>query len=301
MAISLRKVEIFVRVAETGHVTRTSEALMISQSAVSMALADLEKDAGDKLFQRQGRRLVLNERGRNLLAEAKEIIQKMHNFERLLRDSAAEPVGEIRIGASTTIGNYLLPSLMAEFSRINPRAKALLQVGNTQQIEIALEQGELEIGLIEGASHASTLEIYPWRDDELVVIVGKNHPWAGRAKLDEEMLISADWIIREKGSGTREVFEEAISHYSEQIVPHLELGHTEAIKKAVEAGLGLGCLSRLAVQRELDQGWLIELKSPLDLSRPLTILLPGNGYRGKLTRACYEMLMKYGNKEGENL
>lgn len=295
MAISLRKLEIFVRVAETGHVTRTSEALMISQSAVSMALADLEKDAGGCLFQRKGRRLLLNERGRNLLPEAREILQKANNFERLLHDSASEPVGEIRIGASTTIGNYLLPSLMAEFTRLYPRAKALLQVGNTQQIETALERGELEIGLIEGPAHAPTLEILPWRDDELIVIVGRGHPWAQRKSIDSCLLERADWIIREKGSGTREVFEEALKDYVNPLVPHLELGHTEAIKKAVEAGLGVGCLSRLAVQREIDHGWLVELESPLELCRPLTILLPGNSYRGQLSQAWLDLLGKYGD------
>jgi DNA-binding transcriptional LysR family regulator len=294
VAISLRKLEIFVRVAETEHVTRASEALMVSQSAVSMALAELEKDARGSLFQRKGRRLILNERGRNLLPEARAIIQQVNNFERLLHDSASEPVGEITIGASTTIGNYLLPSIMAEFSRLYPRAKALLQVGNTQQIEAALENGELEIGLIEGPSHATTLEILPWRDDELVVIVGTNHPWIQHKFIDTHMLKNADWIIREKGSGTREVFEEAIKGHLDPIVPHLELGHTEAIKKAVEAGLGVGCLSRLAVQRELDHGWLVELESPLELYRPLTILLTGNSYRGQLSQACLDLLGEYG-------
>jgi len=297
MSISIRKLEIFVRVAETEHVTRASEALMISQSAVSMALADLEKEASGPLFQRKGRKLVLNERGRNLLPEASAILQQVNNFERLLQDSASEPIGEIRIGASTTIGNYLLPSLMAEFSRTYPRAKALLQVGNTQQIEIALEKGELDIGLIEGPSHGTTFEILPWRDDELVVIVGTDHPWAQHKSMDAHMLKTADWIIREKGSGTREVFEESIKEYLSPLVPHLELGHTEAIKKAVEAGLGVGCLSRLAVQRELEHGWLVELSTPLTLFRPLTILLAESSYRGQLSQACLHLLERYGHSE----
>lgn len=290
MGISLRKLEIFVRVAEEEHVTRAAERLLISQSAVSMALAELEREGGGPLFVRRGRRLVLNERGRGLLPEAREILQRVNAFEHLLRESDVEPVGEIRIGASTTIGNYLLPSLVAEFSKRYPRARALLQVGNTRQIETALERGELELGLIEGPSHSPTLDALFWRDDELVVIVGGNHPWARRKELDAAGLKNADWIIREKGSGTREVFEEAMKDFVEKPQPRLELGHTEAIKKAVEAGLGIGCLSRLAVQRELDNGWLVELKSPLRLARPLSILLPENGYRGNLTRACLDLL-----------
>lgn len=104
------------------------------------------------------------------------------------------------------------------------------------------------------------------------------------------MLANADWIVREKGSGTREVFEAALTGTLENIVPRLELGHTEAIKKAVEAGLGVGCLSRLAVQRELDHGWLIEVNSPLKLNRPLTILLRRDSYRGQLTEAYLKIL-----------
>lgn len=290
MGMSLRKLEIFVKVAETGHVTRASEMLLISQSAVSMALADLEKQAGDPLFHRQGRRLVLNERGRCLLSEAQEILRRLNNFEKLLKESATEPIGELHIGASTTIGNYLLPMLMAKFSRLYPRAKALLQVGNTQQIESAVESGELDLGLIEGPCHVQTLETIPWCDDELVVITGKDHPWVRQVEITVDMLAEADWVVREKGSGTREVFEAAIAGKIEKFSAHLELGHTEAIKKAVEAGLGVGCLSRLAVQRELDHGWLVAVKSPLKLKRPLTILVKKHRHKGKLLEAYLELL-----------
>ncbi len=263
---------------------------MLSQSAVSMALGDLEKQAGDPLFHRQGRRLVLNERGRCLLSEAQEILRRLSSFEKLLKESATEPIGELHIGASTTIGNYLLPTLMAKFSHLYPRAKALLMVGNTQQIESAVESGEIDLGLIEGPCHAHALDTIPWRDDELVVITGKDHPWAQKAGITIEMLTEANWVVREKGSGTREVFEAAIAGKVEEFTVHLELGHTEAIKKAVEAGLGVSCLSRLAVQRELDHGWLVSVKSPLKLIRPLTILVRKNRYKGKLLDAYLELL-----------
>lgn len=290
MRSSLRKLEIFVKVAETEHVTRASEILLLSQSAVSMALADLEKQAGSPLFQRQGRRLFLNERGRVLLAAAQQVLAQFDNFEKLLEESAVEPIGELIIGASTTIGNYLLPALMASFSQRYPRAKALLQVGNTQQIETALERGEVDLGLIEGPCHSTALDRLHWRDDQLVVIAGKNHPWSQKPDIDQTMLGNADWIVREKGSGTREVFETAMARTVENYPTLLELGHTEAIKKAVEAGLGVSCLSRLAVERELQQGWLVAVETPLHLSRPLTILLRKNSYHSKLLKSCLELL-----------
>ena len=292
MPITLRQLEIFEKVATTQHVTKAGKQLLISQSAVSMAIAELEHVAGAPLFERHGRRLLLNDRGRYLLPEAREVIRRTRTIERVLNDSAEKPTGVLRIGASTTIGNYLLPSLLGEFARLYPQAKALLAVGNTQQIATAVENGELDLGLIEGPCHLASLNASSWRQDELVVIVGKEHPWSGERFASVEMLTEAPWIMREKGSGTREVFESAISRKGIGFSISLELGHTEAIKRAVEAGLGVGCLSRLAVQRELDNHWLIEIETPLDLRRDLIILTRDYGYRTKLFEACLALLRR---------
>ncbi len=290
MTLTLRKLEIFVQVADLGQVTKAGQALSISQSAVSMALAELESAAGGPLFLRQGRRLLLNDRGRLLLEPAREILRQTAHFERLLSDSGEAPRGLLRIGASTTIGNYLLPEYIAEFSRRYPEARATLQVGNTQQVEGALSRGEIDLGLIEGPSHAPQLEILPWRDDELIVIAGRNHPLSREPAVTMAMLTAADWIMRESGSGTREVFEAALADCFGQVRIALELGHTEAVKKAVEAGMGIACLSRPAVQRELDHGWLVEIKTALDLKRPLAILLPRGASRTRLLQAFLERL-----------
>lgn len=291
MSVTLRKLAVFAKVAETGQVTKAGKLLLMSQPAVSMALAELEESAGGPLFMRRGRQVILNDRGRLLLEPAQEILRRVANFENLMEESDREPRGLLRIGASTTIGNYLLPSLIARFSGRYPDAKASLQVGNTQQIEVALERGDIHLGLIEGPSHAPLLKTLPWRADELVVIAGKQHPLSKEASVSASMLANADWIMREPGSGTREVFEAALSKWGDSINISLELGHTEAIKKAVEAGLGISCLSRLAVQRELENGWLVEIMTPLDFTRSLTILLRNNGYRTKLLQSFLDMLL----------
>ena len=173
MPLTLRQLEIFERVAKSGHVTKASEQLLLSQSAVSMAIAELEKFAGAPLFERRGRRLFLNDRGRQILPEVHEVLKRVGTIEQFLNESMGEPIGVLKVGASTTIGNYLLPLIVGEFSRQYPRAKALLFVGNTRQIETAVEDGEYDLGLIEGPSHNSSLVSAPWRDDELVVIAGK--------------------------------------------------------------------------------------------------------------------------------
>lgn len=293
MPITLRQLEIFEGVATSEHVTKASERLLISQSAVSMAIAELENITGGPLFERRGRRLLLNDRGRLLLPEAREVLGRVRTIERVMNEATENPVGVLRVGASTTIGNYILPSLAGEFARLYPRAKAQLIVGNTQQIETAVEEGGLDLGLIEGPCHLGSLSSTFWRQDELVVIVGRSHPWCSERKVSVDMLASAPWIIREKGSGTREVFESAMATQGIGITVSLELGHTEAIKKAVEAGLGVGCLSRMAVQRELDNGWLINIDSPLDLRRNLVILTRSYGYRTKLLEAYLVLLQKH--------
>jgi len=156
-----------------------------------------------------------------------------------------------------------------------------------------VENGEFDLGLIEGPSHNASLTVTPWLDDELVVVAGKTHVLTKAKRVSSQMLSEADWIIREKGSGTREVFEAAMKTKDINYSVAMELGHTEAIKKAVEAGLGVGCLSRMAVQRELENGWLVEIKTALDLRRTLFILTRETAYRTLLMDAYLAMLKSY--------
>ncbi len=292
MAITLRQLEIFEKVASCAHVTQASQELLLTQSATSMAIAELERLAGAPLFERQGKRLLLNDRGRRILPEVRQVLVKVRTIERFLDESVAEPKGTLNLGASTTIGNYMLPAIVGEFSRLYPSARALLQVGNAQQIETGVERGELDLGLIEGIPHIPSLTATPWRRDELVVIAGTGHAWAEEKRATPGMLKNASWIMREKGSGTREIFEAAMERKGVRFSIALELGHTEAIKKAAEAGLGVGCLSRMAVQRELDNGWLVEVATPLNLKRSLIILTRESERMTTLLKAFLALLQQ---------
>ena len=291
MAISLRKLEVFTTVARLGSVTQAAKQLLLSQSAVSMSLADLENHHDGELFIRCGRTLILNDRGKLLLPLAEEILKQTTDFAKRLESSAEEPTGELTIGASTTIGNYLLPLLIANFSKKYPKARITMQVGNTELISQSLEQGQLDLALIEGPCHSKVLRQIHWRDDQLVVIAAPDHAWIDKGELKKQDLLEAEWIMRETGSGTREIFEKALGIPLMELSSGIEMGHTEAIKKAVEAGLGVSCLSRLAVQRELDHGWLVEIPTTLHLERPLSLLLPKTDYRSPLLNACLEMLL----------
>lgn len=272
MALTFRQLEIFEKIAATGSVTKAGEELLLTQSAVSMALSQLEQQSVTPLFERSGRRLLLNDSGRLLLTEARDIMMGVRRIELMLQGDSDQLVGELLIGGSTTIGNYLLPALLGTFARQYPKTRVELRVGNTQQVAEWLESGDLDIAFVEGPCHSRGLVAVNWRDDELVVVTAPDHQWAKQKYATAEMLASAPWIMREKGSGTREVFENAMEIAGASYAIALEFGHTEAIKNGVASGLGVSCLSRIAVHRELEYGLLVEVKSPLLLSRSLTLL-----------------------------
>jgi len=288
--LTLRRLEIFVQIAESGHATAAGKTLGLTQAAVSMALAQLEEYHGGPLFHRSGRTLQLNEKGKVVLPLAREILRQVKALRCVLNTSWDQPIGQLQIGASTTIGNYVLPQLMGAFTRRYPQAEVQLDVENTEKIAQRVVDGELDIGLIEGPCHAPELECTFWRDDELLVICAPQHPWAELEMVTRDALVAETWIIREPGSGTREVFEAALGIDAAQLTHRLELGHTEAIKKAVQAGLGVGCLSRLALHTELNLGHVVAVRTELPLQRELSIITCRRREQGALVRACLEML-----------
>lgn len=272
MLVTFRQLEIFEKIAATGSVTRAGEELLLTQSAVSMALSQLEQLSVTPLFERTGRRLFLNDSGRQLLKDSRAILLAVKRVEQQLQGDSGQLVGELLVGGSTSIGNYLLPALLGDFARQYPGTRVQLRVGNTQQVAEWLEAGDLDVAFVEGPCHSRGLVAIHWRDDELVVVTGPEHSWAREKSASAEMLALAPWIMREKGSGTREIFEDAMDKAGVSYAIALEFGHTEAIKNGVASGLGVSCLSRVAVHRELEHGWLVEVKSPLVLRRSLTLL-----------------------------
>ncbi|HID96799.1 MAG TPA: LysR family transcriptional regulator [Thermodesulfobacteriaceae bacterium] len=283
MGITLRQLEIFIAIAETKQVTKASKKLFLTQSAASMALAEMETQLGGPVFSRQGRTLILNDRGRFLLPHAQEILGKVSDVEALLSDADEAIVGELYVGASSTIGNYVLPYIIGAFMEMYRNVNINLQVTNSEITEKLIKSGETDVGFIEGKTHLPDLKTIPWLKDELAIISSPKHHLAESDALDPADLVNTKWIMREKGSGTAEIFITKISEYVDNLNIMLELGHTEAIKKAVEAGIGTSCLSTLAVSRELEHGWLkrLEVKG-LDMTRQMSIILNKKRVRTKL-------------------
>lgn len=278
MRYSLRQLEVFLATARSQNLTRAAASLAMSQSAASSALRELEQQFDIQLFDRVGKRLQLNELGRLLQPRAEALLEQARSLECDL-DRHAE-AGPLKVGATLTIGNYLMVPLMAQYMEENPGARVSLEVANTQRIAEQVAAFALDLGLIEGELRHDELEIRPWRNDELVVFASPNHPLAGQRTLDDPQLLEAGWILREPGSGTRQIFERAMHGLLPRLRLVLELQHTEAIKRAVEAGLGLGCLSRIALEDAFTRGTLVPLAVPKrDFRRCFSILIHRHKYR----------------------
>ncbi|MDQ8038512.1 MAG: LysR family transcriptional regulator [Pedobacter sp.] len=279
MRITLKQLEVFIAVAQAGNVTRAAEGLNITQSATSMALADFESQLGRKLFDRIGKRLQLNDTGRLLLPKALDAVARVADIEHLAASDTAL-IGPLRIGASMTIGNYMMPGLIGSFMQQHPGAQLMLEVANTRHIIQALEQFQIDLGFIEGFCHEPDIEVIPWCRDELVIFAAPSHPLASRKTVNEEDLANADWILREPGSGTREVFDNAVLGRIHRINLLLEFGHSEAIKHAVASGIGLGCASRRTLEDAFRTGSVVPLPTPfLNLERELYLLIHRQKYR----------------------
>lgn len=280
MRITLRQLEVLQAVADAGSTTAAGARIALSQSATSAALVELESLLGAALFDRVGKRLVLNERGRGLLPQARGVLDAVQAIERSFgvgpggAGAAAAPALDLRLGASTTIGNYLLPSMLAGLLQRQPAARVQLRVGNTQAIAEAAARLEIDVGLVEGACPSPALRARRWREDTLVLVCAADDPLARRrAPLDRAALRGARWLLRERGSGTREAVEQALLRQVDDLGDALEFGSTEALKQAAAAGLGLTCLSSLAVQDLVALGRLVVLRSTLPaIVRPLYLV-----------------------------
>lgn len=259
MRLTLRQLEIFAAIAKTENVSRAADRLSMSQSAASNSLVELERAYDCPLFDRIGKSLRLNATGQGLLPMAESLLSQARDVEAYL---SGGKLGPVSVGATMTIGNYLATLIIADYMHQHPEAPVALHVANTDAIVERLLRYECDVGLIEGEVSHPDLVIEPWMDDELVVFCAPGHELAGHAPADNETLARQPWILRERGSGTRGHFDREIGRHLVQVNLRLELEHTEAIKRAVESGLGIGCLSRLALREAFRRGSLVEIGTP---------------------------------------
>ncbi|HET7558188.1 MAG TPA: LysR substrate-binding domain-containing protein [Rhodanobacteraceae bacterium] len=280
--LSPRQLEVFVQTAQLGSLRAAADRIHLTQPAASMALAELERQLGTPLFDRERGRLHINARGRELLPRALELLERHAEFGQLARGRGATLSGELRIGTSNTVGNYRVGELLGGFVHAHPQVVVRLHVANTDSITALLLEHALDVGCVEGAVAHPQLELKPWREDRLRVCAAPSHPLARKRALKPADFGGARWVLREPGSATRAMTERALARLPPgELV--LELDQTEAIKQAVAAGLGIACLPEVALSDALAAGRLKVLKTPfLDLRRMLSLLLPRQRYRGAL-------------------
>lgn len=293
-SVSFRQLQVFVAVARLGTVSAAAAELCLSQSATSQALSDLERQLGVALFERPGRRVLLNALGHELLPRAEALMEGVASFVAAASDPEGTLRGTLNISASATVGTYLLPSLAGRFTELYPTADLRLRLRNSHEVTNDVLRMEADLGLIEGECRDSVLVSEPWCQDSLVVVVAPGHVplregvqggGAQDSLLSDAELASMPWILREPGSGTRRVFEQAMR--GRRLTPRVRMAleQTEAVKQAVAAGLGASCLSRLSVAGELARGELIALETPLSLRRRFSLVWHPERYRSPLWQA----------------
>ncbi len=272
LRLTLRQLQIFVAVARCGSTTSASAQIALSQSATSSAVNELERLLSLQLFDRAGKRLLLNDNGRALLPRALALLDGAAGIEQMARDSSAQ-AQTLRIGASTTIGNYLLPKVLSGFfaqRHTNPASswQSAVTIGNTAEVARGVAEFALDIGLIEGNCHEPSVSVIPWLKDEMVVVASPQNALLQTAmrapgRVPLKTLREAVWLLRELGSGTREATDQILLPHLRSYRRGIELGSSEAIKHAAAEDLGVACLSFWVVQDLLATGQLCRLPTTL--------------------------------------
>ena len=260
--MTLEQLRIFVAVAEREHMTRAAEALNLTQSATSAAIAALEERHDVKLFDRVGRRIVLTQTGHAFLDEARAVLARATLATQALDDLAGLRRGELRLGASQTVANYWLPPLMQAFRLAHPGVTLDLQIGNTEQIAEAVADLSVDLGIVEGAPQRNDLNQTAVTGDRTALIVPKGHAWTGKPPKTGEDFRAASWVLREPGSGTRAMLEDLLARHGlglGDLDVALELPSNEAVRAAVQAGAGASLLSILVAEPSIMAGTVCEV------------------------------------------
>jgi DNA-binding transcriptional LysR family regulator len=259
--VTLDQLRIFLAVSEREHVTRAAEALNLTQSAVSAAIAALEARHGVKLFDRIGRRIVLTDAGRGFVDEARAVLSRMALAERMLEDMAGLARGHLRIAASQTVANDWLPARLARYRAAYPGIELHIRIGNSEAAAAAVRTLDADLAVVEDRASDDHLEETLLTKDAMKLVVPADH---GDAALDEPA--SADWVLRETGSGTRAVFDGWLAERgidASALRNPLILPSNEAVRAAVEAGAGASILSEMVVSRSVASGLMRALRADL--------------------------------------
>jgi len=283
---------VFVAVTQCKTLTSAANELCLSKAAVSLALGELEKQLGHALFDRVNNRLILNHEGLRLLPLADELLDRTEEIKRLFHDDTSLH-GTLRIGASNTVGNQLVPFMLSQFRQQYLHSDQTLCISNSSAICSKLNNYELDVGLIEGEANYPQLTSTPWFSDEMKIVASPQHPLAKVQNIDLEAMEGNNWLLRELGSGTREYFLKHIANQLDHWRTAFELNTTEAIINAASANLGIACLSHLSVQSALNDQRIVCLDIPLKVKRDYWLLVQKEKYQSPLIKAFIQFCLQY--------
>lgn len=282
MHITLRQLRVFVAVARTENVSRAAGQLSLTQSAVSMALKELELQLGRQLFDRAGKRMQLNAHGEWLFPRARRILDQVGEISDALGQAGRQ---QLSIGASTTIADCLFPTLAGHLYANDPLLNLQLETGNSDTILALLLARKIDLGLVEGVCQHPQVSAMPWWTDRLVIVASPGHPLVRRSAkkaLQAGELAGSQWMLREPGSGTRAIFEHAFRSLLPELILRAELKHLPTLKSLVADGDCLTCLSEISVAAEVASGKLavVDIEG-IELERQFYILEHRQAYRSE--------------------
>ena len=291
------KLKVFCTVAETKSFSKTSEIIHLTQPAVSLQIQALEEMYETKLFDRSSSKVTLTPAGEVLYKYAKDILALYVSAEKVIGEMTGLVKGSIAIGAGSTIGNYLLPSVISDFRKAHPKIKVNLFVANMQRVIELLNAGNISLGLVEGDVKRQKMVVEKLISDELLVIVPTHHPWSKRKDVSVAELIDEPFILREAGSGTRQTIEKFFARHGitpQNMKVSMVLGSTQAIKEAVENGLGVSIISRWSARKELRFGTLHTLNFKEEkMVRNFSLLTHRNSVSSHATEEFLSYLKSY--------
>ena len=250
---------VFKAVADKRSFSQAAKSLHISQPAISLQIQSLEENLGARLFDRNNKRVVLTQAGKTFYKFATQIIDLYDQAQKEIAELTGLVKGKIKIGASLTIGEYVIPRIAGYFCKDHPEVNLTINIANTEEITKHLLSNTLDIGVVEGLIKHSDLILEKFMEDELVVIVPVDHPWAKKEFISMDSLLSQPFVLRESGSGTRHIMEDKLKQFNlspDDLQIAMELGSTQAIKEAVEVGLGVSITSKWAIKKDLKFNYL---------------------------------------------
>ncbi|MES9898417.1 MAG: selenium metabolism-associated LysR family transcriptional regulator [Sedimenticola sp.] len=291
-----RRLQVFHTVARLLSFTKAAESLHMTQPAVTFQVRQLEEYFNTRLFDRTHNRIGLTEAGAHVYGYADKIFEIYSEMENSVKEMTGDISGTLTIGASTTIAEYMLPALLGDFKVKYPEVNIHLKVSNTDGIVSMVENNTIDLGVVEAPVANKNLVVTLCRPDQLVAIVPPNHPEAKRDAFNYSDLVKYPFICREEGSGTREVINEYLSASTsgkEALKLVMELGSPEAVKGAVEAGMGISVVSRATIQKELKLGTLVAINLDPVLERPFSFVHQKQKFRARVMEELLEFAQQY--------